>query len=132
VHPRAAARHAKGRFHWQIPGGTEFAAQERVTTKAQYSLEPAPSVASRDATHHPHFNAIGGAQAVARLAERFYHHMDTLPQAQTIRAMHAAELGEMKEVLARYLGEWMGGHRLNPPSAAIPASGAATCASRSV
>lgn len=69
----------------------------------------APSVTSAAEGANPHYAAIGGAEVVARLAERFYQLMDSLPEAQTIRAMHAPDLGPMREVLTRYLGEWLGG-----------------------
>jgi len=55
------------------------------------------------------FERIGGAPTIERLVDRFYARMDTLPEARTIRAMHAPDLGPVKEVLRRYLGEWMGG-----------------------
>jgi hemoglobin len=35
--------------------------------------------------------------------------MDALPQAKPLRAMHARELSATKDMLKRYLGEWMGG-----------------------
>ena len=38
--------------------------------------------------------------------------MDALPEAATIRAMHAPDLSATKDVLKRYLGEWMGGPKL--------------------
>lgn len=55
------------------------------------------------------FERIGGAPTIERLVDGFYARMDTLPEARTIRAMHAPDLGPVKEVLRRYLGEWMGG-----------------------
>lgn len=55
------------------------------------------------------FERIGGAPTIERLVDAFYARMDTLPEARTIRAMHAPDLGPVKEVLRRYLGEWMGG-----------------------
>ena len=55
------------------------------------------------------FSRIGGAPAVDRLVEAFYARVDSLPEARTVRAMHAADLTATKEVLKRYLGEWMGG-----------------------
>jgi len=55
------------------------------------------------------FTRIGKEQAVARLVDAFYCRMDALPEAATIRAMHPADLGGTKEVLRRYLGEWLGG-----------------------
>ncbi|MCG3185856.1 MAG: hypothetical protein IOMNBAOH_00379 [Rhodocyclaceae bacterium] len=58
------------------------------------------------------YERIGGAPTIERLVESFYARMDTLPEARTIRAMHAADLGPVKDVLKRYLGEWMGGPKL--------------------
>ncbi|MGE3297841.1 MAG: group II truncated hemoglobin [Porticoccaceae bacterium] len=55
------------------------------------------------------FARVGGAPTIDRLVESFYARMDTLPEARTIRAMHAPDLEPTKEVLKRYLGEWMGG-----------------------
>jgi hemoglobin len=55
------------------------------------------------------FDRIGGQQAVDRLVAAFYRRMDALPEAQGIRAMHHPDLGATKEVLQRYLGEWLGG-----------------------
>lgn len=55
------------------------------------------------------FEAIGGAATIDRLVEAFYARMDSLPEAATIRSLHAPDLGPVKEVLKRYLGEWLGG-----------------------
>lgn len=49
---------------------------------------------------------------VDRLVDSFYHRMDTLPEATGIRAIHAEDLGPVKQVLKSYLGEWLGGPRL--------------------
>ncbi len=35
------------------------------------------------------FDRIGGAVVVDRLVEAFYRRMDALPEAKTVRAMHA-------------------------------------------
>jgi len=56
-----------------------------------------------------HFSRIGGAPAVDRLVEAFYARMDSLPEAQVIRVLHPKDLSATKELLKRYLGEWMGG-----------------------
>lgn len=58
------------------------------------------------------FERIGGAVVIDGLVESFYRRMDTLPEAGTIRAMHAADLGPVKADLKRYLGEWTGGPKL--------------------
>jgi len=58
---------------------------------------------------NPHLQRFGGPEAVARLVDAFYEAMDTLPEARTIRAMHASDLTATKAVLVDYLVEWMGG-----------------------
>jgi hemoglobin len=58
------------------------------------------------------FGRIGGAVTIDRLVEAFYRRMDALSEATTIRAMHAADLARTKDVLKRYLGEWLGGPNL--------------------
>jgi hemoglobin len=52
---------------------------------------------------------ILGEQGIRALAASFYDVMDSLPEAAGIRAMHARDLGPMKEKLADYLIGWMGG-----------------------
>lgn len=58
---------------------------------------------------HTIFARIGGAAAVDRLVEAFYGRMDRLPEAKAIRGLHAEDLSAIKDVLKRYLAEWMGG-----------------------
>jgi len=72
------------------------------------SVGQAPSVQSTDAPQNPHFAAVG-ADGVQRLVERFYHHMDTRADAAAIRALHPPDLTPVREVLTRYLTEWLGG-----------------------
>ncbi len=52
---------------------------------------------------------ILGEDGIRRLTSAFYDIMDTLPEAAPLRAMHAEDLGPMKEKLAEYLIGWMGG-----------------------
>ncbi len=52
---------------------------------------------------------IGGEAEVQRLVVRFYEFMDELPEARTIRAMHAADISPMVDKLAVFLTGWMGG-----------------------
>lgn len=66
------------------------------------------------------FQRIGGAVTVDRLVECFYARMDTLPEAQVIRAMHSLELEPIKNVLKRYLSEWLGGPKLYSPEKGHP------------
>ncbi len=55
------------------------------------------------------FRRIGGQPAVDRLVDAFYRRMDDLPNAGGIRAMHPRDLASTREVLKRYLAEWLGG-----------------------
>ena len=57
------------------------------------------------------FQQIGGQPAVDRIIDRFYDRMDTLPEARVIRVLHPENLGATREVLKRYLAEWLGGPR---------------------
>ncbi len=66
------------------------------------------------------FERIGGVVVIDRLVESFYTRMDTLPEAKTIRAMHAPDLSEVKIVLKRYLCEWTGGPKLYSPEKGHP------------
>ncbi|MDE5460501.1 group II truncated hemoglobin [Bradyrhizobium sp. CSS354] len=66
------------------------------------------------------FERIGGSATIERLVDRFYERMDTLPEAQMIRAMHAADLGLIRDVLKRYLTEWTGGPKLYSPEKGHP------------
>ncbi|HUI22065.1 MAG TPA: group II truncated hemoglobin [Methylocella sp.] len=58
------------------------------------------------------FERVGGAITIDRLVEAFYERMDRLPEARKIRAMHSDDLGPTKNLLKRYLCEWMGGPKL--------------------
>lgn len=58
---------------------------------------------------NPHHERVGGAAGVARIVEAFYRHMDALPEAAGIRAMHEPDLGPTRAVLVLYLNEWLGG-----------------------
>jgi hemoglobin len=66
------------------------------------------------------FERVGGAVTIDRLVEAFYKRMDTLPEAKTIRAMHATDLGSVKNILKRYLSEWTGGPKLYSPEKGHP------------
>jgi hemoglobin len=58
------------------------------------------------------YDLIGGDAAVRALVGRFYDHMDTLPEAVGIRAMHAADLAGAREKLYWFLSGWLGGPQL--------------------
>lgn len=55
------------------------------------------------------FRAAGGEEGIARLVDRFYVHMETAPEAATIRAMHAGDLATVSEKLKVFLTAWLGG-----------------------
>ena len=66
------------------------------------------------------FERIGGSATIDALVDRFYDRMDSLPEAKIIRAMHADDLGLIRDVLKRYLTEWTGGPRLYTPEKGHP------------
>ncbi|WP_439401712.1 group II truncated hemoglobin [Bradyrhizobium sp. DASA03068] len=66
------------------------------------------------------FERIGGRATIDALVDRFYDRMDSLPEAKIIRAMHADDLGLIRDVLKRYLTEWTGGPRLYTPEKGHP------------
>lgn len=55
------------------------------------------------------YDLVGGHDAVLRLVDRFYTHMDTLPEAATIRALHDDDLSDDRHKLAAFLSGWLGG-----------------------
>lgn len=77
---------------------------EPTSPEQRPGLRPLPQI-----VRNPHFDRIGGEDPIARLAERFYFYMDTLPEAADIRAMHAPDLGHARAVLVKFLTEWLGG-----------------------
>lgn len=59
-----------------------------------------------------HYQRIGGEPKVRELVERFYDHMDQLPEAYGIRKLHAADLSASRQKLFEFLTGWMGGPSL--------------------
>lgn len=55
------------------------------------------------------YELIGGEQAILSLVDRFYFYMDTLPQAEGIRQMHAQDLSGARSKLFKFLSGWLGG-----------------------
>jgi hemoglobin len=55
------------------------------------------------------YELLGGDAGIRQLADVFYDVMDELPQAETIRHMHAQHLSDIKQKLYEYLSGWMGG-----------------------
>lgn len=58
------------------------------------------------------YERLGGEAAVRALVARFYRHMDTLPEARTIRAMHPEDLRTSEDKLFMFLSGWLGGPAL--------------------
>lgn len=63
-------------------------------------------------SENPHYDRIGGEAKVRELVDRFYDLMDTLPQAQPLRSMHARDLRVSREKLFMFLSGWLGGPQL--------------------
>lgn len=55
------------------------------------------------------YELIGGETAIQGLVDRFYFFMDTLPEADGIRKMHAASLSGARGKLFKFLSGWLGG-----------------------
>ncbi len=55
---------------------------------------------------------LGGDEGIKALAVEFYHQMNTLPEAATIRAMHSQNLDSSIEKLYEFLSGWLGGPQL--------------------
>lgn len=58
------------------------------------------------------YNAAGGLDGLTRLADAFYKHMQSLPEAKTIRDMHKPDLSESSKKLAYFLSGWLGGPKI--------------------
>ncbi len=56
-----------------------------------------------------YFSKIGGAPAIDKIVEEFFHRMETSPEARTVREMHADDLAKTKSVMKRYFSELLGG-----------------------
>jgi hemoglobin len=59
-----------------------------------------------------HYERIGGEEKVRQLVDRFYDHMDELPEAWGIRKLHPEDLGGSRQKLFDFLSGWMGGPQL--------------------
>lgn len=59
-----------------------------------------------------HYERIGGEPQVRRLVDRFYDHMDELPETWGIRKLHAEDLSGSRQKLYDFLTGWMGGPQL--------------------
>lgn len=118
----------RGRRH-DGPGETvKIAVFDLIMGKRAMSLAPPETPAEdssvRAASPHPSARAVnpseglpistpyqrlGGEPALRALVDHFYRYMDTLPEAATIRAMHAPDLSEARDKLFKFLSGWLGG-----------------------
>lgn len=55
------------------------------------------------------YEAIGGEATVKALTDRFYHLMDTLPEAARCRAVHPPDLAGSAEKFHEYMIGYLGG-----------------------
>src|SRR5262245_24277568 len=55
------------------------------------------------------FEALGGADGVRALVNRFYDLVDSAPEAQALRAVHGPSLDDAREKLTLYRTGWTGG-----------------------
>jgi len=57
------------------------------------------------------FQAAGGESGLHALVDQFYSNMDSDPEAQVIRQLHAPNLDSARDKLARFFCGWLGGPR---------------------
>ena len=57
------------------------------------------------------FDRIGGHPVLQAICERFYDLMEQDPAYAELRAMHAGDLGFMRQALPQFLAGWAGGPR---------------------
>lgn len=55
------------------------------------------------------YELVGGEAVIARLCDRFYELMASVPQFAPIRAMHPEDLQGSRDKLFMFLSGWMGG-----------------------
>lgn len=55
------------------------------------------------------YETLGGETRLRELVDRFYDHMDSLPEVRNIRQMHAKSLKVSREKLFLFLSGWLGG-----------------------
>ena len=58
------------------------------------------------------YELLGGEKGVRSLVDRFYDLMDSAPEAQNIRSLHAKSLNQSREKLFMFLSGWSGGPQL--------------------
>lgn len=71
-----------------------------------------PTLLKPYGTDDASFLAAGQFDGIKALVDAFYDAMDTVEEAQTIRAMHPQDLTESRDKLTRFLCGWLGGPKL--------------------
>lgn len=68
---------------------------------------------SQPSSHPPvsAYERVGGDPVVRSMVDRFYDLMEADPDYGDLRALHAADLGPMRESLTGFLIAWLGGPR---------------------
>jgi len=66
------------------------------------------------------YEALGGADGIHRLVDRFYELMDGLPEAYAARRIHPDSLAGANESLFEFLSGWFGGPPLYTEKKAHP------------
>lgn len=59
-----------------------------------------------------HYERLGGETRIRQLVDRFYDHMDELPETWGIRKLHAEDLSGSRQKLFDFLTGWLGGPQL--------------------
>ncbi len=59
-------------------------------------------------TNNTPYLHIGGKPTIRLLVDKFYFYMDTLPEAQGIRAIHQLNLASANSKLFKFLSGWLG------------------------
>lgn len=67
--------------------------------------------ASAEAIAKSPFERVGGHPVLVAICERFYDLMEQDPAYAELRAMHAEDLGFMRQALPQFLAGWAGGPR---------------------
>ncbi|MEN0059698.1 MAG: group II truncated hemoglobin [Bdellovibrio sp.] len=65
-----------------------------------------------DASQPTPYTLLGGEEVLRKLTRRFYEIMDTLPEVQSLRQMHPADLSTSEEKLFMFMSGWLGGPSL--------------------
>ena len=69
------------------------------------------SIAEPDTRPATPYEAMGGKPVVRTIVNRFYDLMEGEPAYAALRALHAPDLGPMRDSLTDFLTAWLGGPR---------------------